>query len=347
MIPPPPVQPTPQAQLPYICYRAPGAPQIDGRTDKPFWKDAPWTENFVGIGGAPRPEPRLQTRAKLLWDDRYLYIAAELEEPHIWATLTERDSIVFHDNDFEVFLNPTGDNHAYYEIEINALNTIFDLFLPKPYRDGGPADHGWDVKGLISAVHIDGTLNDPSDTDRRWTVEMALPWTAFDRHGGKLCPPKDGNQWRMNFSRVQWDLDVVQGKYQKIPERPEHNWVWSPQGVIDMHRPEQWGYLQFSSIIAGQDRVAFEPDPSAPARQALHAVYYAQLAYKARQGFWADSLAGAGVGGAPDVGATGLEGPPTLQRTPEGWEATQALRLPWGSVQRWHIRQDSLVWMTA
>src|SRR5262249_49683980 len=155
---------------------------IDGRINKPFWKDAPWTEAFVDIEGAAKPKPRLQTRAKLLWDDQCLYVAAELEEPHIWATLTEHDSIVFHDSDFEVFLNPTGDTHRYYEIEINALNTIFDLYLPKPYRDGGPADHGWDVKGLKSAVHIDGTLNDPRDTDRRWTVEMAFPWTAFDRH---------------------------------------------------------------------------------------------------------------------------------------------------------------------
>jgi hypothetical protein len=152
----------------------------------------------------------------------YLYIAAELEEPQLWATLTERDSIVFHDNDFEVFLNPTGDNHRYYEIEINALNTIFDLFLPKPYRDGGPADHGWDVKGLISAVHIDGTLNDPRDTDRGWSVELAFPWSAFDRHGGAKRPPRDGDQWRINFSRVQWDLDVKpsSGRTHRPPPAP-------------------------------------------------------------------------------------------------------------------------------
>ena len=100
---------------------------------------------------------------------------------------------------------PDGDNHNYYELEINPLGTIFDLFLPKPYRDGGPADHGWDVRGLLSAVRVEGTLNDPSDTDKGWSVELAFPWAAFDRHGGagRGGPPRDGDVWRVNFSRVQ------------------------------------------------------------------------------------------------------------------------------------------------
>src|SRR5262249_4190335 len=150
----------PQRRREYVCYRAPGPALIDGDLKKPFWKDAPWTELFVDIEGEPpdKPAPRHGTRAKLLWDDQHLYVAAHLDEPHVWGTLTQRDSIVYHDNDFEVFLSPTGDNHAYYELEINALGTIFDLFLAKPYRDGGPADHAWDVAGLKSAVKVDGTL---------------------------------------------------------------------------------------------------------------------------------------------------------------------------------------------
>ena len=31
------------------------------------------------------------------------------------------------------------------------------------------------------------------------------------------------------------------------PSQPEEdNWVWSPQGRVDMHQPEHWGYLQFA-----------------------------------------------------------------------------------------------------
>ena len=89
---------------------------------------------------------------KMTWDDAYLYVAARLDEPHLWGTLTQHDEIVFHDNDFEIFIDPDGDCQAYYEIEINQLNTIFDLFLVRRYVDGGPALHDWDMRGLRHAV---------------------------------------------------------------------------------------------------------------------------------------------------------------------------------------------------
>ena len=165
-----------QPPLRYTCHRAPSAIRIDGRLDDAAWKRASWTARFVDIQGAKRPRPRFRTRVKMLWDDEYLYVGAELEEPHVWATLTEHDSVIFRDNDFEVFLNPSGDGRNYFEFEINALNTGWDLFLPKPYREGGKADNSWEIPGLRTAVAIQGTLNDASDRDRGWTVEIAFPW---------------------------------------------------------------------------------------------------------------------------------------------------------------------------
>ncbi|MCC6676454.1 MAG: carbohydrate-binding family 9-like protein [Phycisphaerales bacterium] len=343
MIPSPHVPPTAQQPRSYSCLRASRAPEIDGRLNKPFWWSAPWTEDFVDIQGDAMPRPRFRTRAKLLWDDDHLYIGAELEEPHVWATLTHRDSIVYHDNDFEVFLNPTGDSHRYYEVEVNALNTIFDLFLPKPYRDGGPADHGWDVAGLQTAIHIDGTLNDPSDTDRGWSVEMAIPWPALDRHGGAAGPPADGEQWRVNFSRVQWDHRFADGRYEKIPARAEHNWVWSPQGIIDMHRPEQWGVVQFDAARAGP--VPVRPDESLQARQVLHRIYYAQAAHRRAAGSWASSIE-ALTGRDVWLLQRGprLSGPLDFRLTEAGWKARQAVRTSDGRIRTFCIRQDSLIW---
>jgi hypothetical protein len=161
-------------------------------------------------------------------------------EPDVWATLTQHDSVIFHDNDFEVFLNPSGDSRNYFEFEINALNTSWDLFLPKPYRQQGKADNSWEIPGLKSAVYVDGTINHPGDTDRGWSVEIAFPWSAFRERSG-FGRPKPGDQWRVNFSRVEWKVD---GSYKKLPGR-EDNWVWSAQGVVDMHRPEMWGWVKF------------------------------------------------------------------------------------------------------
>ena len=180
----------------------------------------------------------------MLWDDEYFYVAAELEEPDVWATLTLHDSVIFRDNDFEVFLNPSGDTRNYFEFEVNALQTSWDLFLPKPYREGGTADNSWEIPQMRLAVWVDGTINDPASRDRGWTVEMAFPWAAFRERSGR-SKPQPGDVWRVNFSRVEWRTAVAGGKYAKQPG-PEDNWVWSPQGVIDMHRPERWGYVRFS-----------------------------------------------------------------------------------------------------
>jgi hypothetical protein len=232
-----------QAPNRYTCHRASRPVRIDGRIDSE-WAKAPWTAWFVDIEGAAKPKPRFRTRARMLWDDNCLYVAAELEEPHVWATLTQHDAVIFHDNDFEVFLNPSGDGKNYFEFEINALNTGWDLFLPKPYREGGKADNSWEIPGLRTAVQVNGTINNPADRDREWTVEIAFPWAAFAPRA-PVSRPRPGDEWRINFSRVEWRLEVENGKYVKPGGEKEDNWVWSPQGLINMHVPDRWGYVRF------------------------------------------------------------------------------------------------------
>ncbi len=269
----------------YVCVRAPGPLTIDGDLSDPAWAAAAWTKDFADIEGDRRPTPRHRTRAKLLWDDQALYIAAELDEPHVWGTVREHDAVIFQDPDFEVFLDPDGDNHLYAELELNALNTTWDLLLPRPYKDGGRAVNGWEVIGLATAVKVHGTLNDPRDTDRGWTVEIRWPWAGLKELAANV-PPKPGDQWRLNFSRVEWDVDAG-GK--KVPGRPEHNWVWSPTGVVDMHRPERWGYLQFATATE-----VFRPDPLWEVRDGLHREYYAQRRHKARHGKYEGQLPNGG-----------------------------------------------------
>ena len=228
----------------YRCPRGTLALPLTGKLEDPAWDAADWSQDFVDIEGDIKPTPTWRTRVKVLWDDNYFYIGAQLEEPHVWATLTEHDSVIFQDNDFEVFIDPDGDANRYFEFEINALNTTWDLYLERPYRDGGSADNSYETDAL-SAVHVQGSLNDPSDVDQGWSVEIAFPWACFAEKGGMPCPPRPGDTWRINFSRVQWDIEVQNGRYIKIPNHQEHNWVWTPQGVIDMHHPEQWGFVTF------------------------------------------------------------------------------------------------------
>jgi hypothetical protein len=251
--------PSPLLPLRYEAPFTASTPVIDGILVDDAWGEAPWTEEFIDILGDGAPTPPLRTRAKIAWDSTYLYVAAEMEEPHLWGTLEDRDAIIYRDNDFEIFIDPDGDGLAYFELEINALGTEFDLFLDRPYREGGSANIPWDMQGLRSAVRLHGTLNDPSDEDVGWTVEAAIPWEALRPPGGPAgWPPAPGDTWRINFSRVQWSLEVIDGEYRKVlrPDGdrpvPEDNWVWSPQGEINMHIPDRWGFVTFVARTDGK-----------------------------------------------------------------------------------------------
>ena len=186
----------------YICYRTEGKLKIDGKLDEASWQKAPSTEEYEDISGAGFATPKYKTTSKMLWDDDYLYVGAVLEEPNIVANLTQRDTIIYYDNDFEVFIDPDNDAHNYFEIEVNARNVLFDLILEKPYRVGGDFLLQWDCPGIQSAIYIDGTLNNPKDTDKFWSVEMAIPRQALTLSFNNLL--KAGNTWRINFSRVEW-----------------------------------------------------------------------------------------------------------------------------------------------
>ncbi|UCG51779.1 MAG: carbohydrate-binding family 9-like protein [Candidatus Latescibacterota bacterium] len=309
----------------YVCYRTDKPLDIDGHVDEPSWAKAEWTDDFVDIEGSRQPSPRFRTRVKMLWDSTYFYVAAELEEPDVWATLVTHDTVIYYDNDFEVFIDPDGDTHEYYELEVNALDTEWDLLLLKPYRDGGPALHDWDIPGLKTAVYVDGTLNQPGDTDVGWTVEIAFPWTGLWEYAHGPTPPDSGDQWRVNFSRVEWQIEVIEDRYHKIADPDtgepldEDNWVWSPQGLIAMHYPEMWGFVQFSSRLVGTSRDTFEHRPIDAAGWALRQIYYAQKSWHAEHGGYAGNIDLLPV---KDPGLEGFSWPPVLVIAPGGFKAT-------------------------
>lgn len=255
----------------YVCYRADGKLKIDGKLNESSWQKAEATAPFVDISGEGFPVPKYETTAKMLWDDDYLYIGAVLEEEDIKARLTRRDTIIYYDNDFEVFIDPDSDGHNYFEIETNARGVIFDLMLDKPYRSGGNFMVQWDCPGMKMAVHCEGTLNKPKDKDRYWSVEMAIPHQALTMNFNN--PLKAGNTWRINFSRVQW----------LKPNGPEENWVWSATGKIDMHMPDRWGYLYFSDDKVGTGKAGFVYPYNQPMYKLLWAMFYAQQEYYGKE----------------------------------------------------------------
>jgi len=263
---------------------------IDGDESDASWSKADWTDLFEDIENGVKP--KYATKVKMLWDETNFYILAKMEEPHVWANLKQRDTIIFYNNDFEVFVDPDNDTFNYYELEINALNTAWDLFLTKPYRESDiVVANDWNIPGLKSAVKVNGTLNNPNDTDEGWVLEMAIPWAAYKTTFFDQNVPVD-KFWRVNFSRVNWQHSIKNGTYERKKDAqgkflPEYNWVWSAMGVINMHEPEKWGYVYFSSK---DEKDTFTIPQDEKVKWELYTLYRAQKGYFEKHKIWAKSI---------------------------------------------------------
>jgi hypothetical protein len=253
----------------YTAYRTPSPIAIDGRLDKPVWQAAPASTPFLDIvTGAPA---WFDTRVRILWDDEHLYFGFSAEETDVWATLTERDSKIWYDNDLEIFI---AGQDAYYEFEVNAYNTIYEVFWiwQDMYREGSPyhvpewnpeganlmvidgigghvhprgGRYGfldWDLPGLRHAVHVDGEINSRKGTDRGWSAEVAVPWKGLAwLADGRALPPRDGDVWRIDCSRFQHI-----GPHDERLD-PAAGWTWNRHGHYDSHIPETFTHVHFSA----------------------------------------------------------------------------------------------------
>ena len=164
---------------------------------------------------------------------------------------------------------------------MNAINTVWNLMLNRPYNDGGSEFSGregvakegdarfWDASSQKTAARvIKGKLEDSSQA-AQWSCEIAIS------HTDSLLPaqvrgqlPTLGASWRINFSRVE--------------KKGSINWVWSPQvvwspaarcyqGQVNMHLPDAYGYVIFADengrLVDGSSASCWE-DPAFPARHA-------------------------------------------------------------------------------
>jgi hypothetical protein len=326
----------------YVAYKTEMPINVDGELTDAEWGNIEWTNKFDDLEGDKKPKPLYDTKVKMLWDDEYFYFGAELIEPHIWADIKDHDDIVLYNNDFEIFIDPDGDTHHYCEIEMNAFTTVWDLILTKPYRDKGKVIDSGHVYGLKKAVKIYGTINDPSDKDDRWTVEMAIPWKVMEElasHGGA---PVNGEQWRVNFLRVNWQPEITNGTYsRKIDPKTNKsfncfNWIWTVSGNSGCHAPELWSFVQFSDKKPGTDQ--FRDDPNDDVKWALRQVYYRQRAFMKENEAYAGNASQLKI---EDLTVEGLAFAPEISMINGRWEAKQKAF----NDKTAYIRWDGKVWL--
>lgn len=257
----------------------PGGIRVDGRLDELHWQEAERLGPFLTTRTAS-PElvlengeriPLQGTHARLLWDERALYVAFEVADDDVWGRETHRDDPRLPGDDVvEIFVDPGGDEINYYEIEVSATNVVYDLFcyVPGPPMDYNPWSMskglaGWDARGLESAVHVDGEIDVVENWsevarwggDQGWSVEIAIPWENFRTTTtpqsnitiGAL-PPRIGEQWRVGLYRVDWARAAGPGEpaYSKddLNRRSQYQ-AWSPTYNASFHHPPRFGVVEF------------------------------------------------------------------------------------------------------
>ena len=200
-------------------------PKIDGVLDDPAWSSATPLTLVDSFDGKPAP---LRTTVRMTWDDEALYVAFDSEDPDVWGTFTRRDDPLYTQEVVEIFIDADADGRTYDEIEVSPHNVVFDAYFPAR-RQG--MDLSWD-SGLQSAVKVNGTIDDPSDRDQGWTVEMKIPFARL--HAVPHLPPRPGDRWRFNLYRLD------------LPDRKNaQGQAFSPLFVGDFHAVDRFAWLVF------------------------------------------------------------------------------------------------------
>jgi len=242
--------------------KTPAAPVIDGLLTEPAWQAAAFTEKFViyQTGGAAG----LSTRAKFLWNDSCLFVGFECEDPDVWATLTTRDDPLWEGEVVEILCDPDGDGRNYFEVQVNPLGTELDLLMDKPYSTGGQADLSWNLRGFRSAVSVEGTLNDASSLDTRWTCEVALAFGELAFLAPSMpFPPAAGTSWRILVTRYD---------YERTGDQTVEISSWNKTDSRGFHVPEKFGRIVFSDEPAVPS-FAMDRPVSAPERPEMLKAY--------------------------------------------------------------------------
>ncbi|MCM8805867.1 MAG: carbohydrate-binding family 9-like protein [Candidatus Omnitrophica bacterium] len=215
-----------------LCRSTTGEIKIDGNLDESDWKNAESVE-FVKIISLEKPVSR--TIAYCLYDRKYLYVAFKCYDRDIWATYQKRDQPLYQEDVVEIFFKPDFSKDSYYEFEFSPKNIILDAFVGKRALAGNMFFRfaQWNCIGLKSSVKIKGTLNDWSDIDDYWTIEIAIPFQSLPSI--KKIPEK-GDIWLFNLARYDYSIYVEDGMELVTAGRITK---------FDLHRYQEWCFLKF------------------------------------------------------------------------------------------------------
>jgi hypothetical protein len=215
-----------------VVPRLEGQVTINGVLDEQVWEKATRLGPFVKhdtMGAA-----RVATEVRIWHDQAALYLGWTCEDADIQATFTERDSRFWEEEVVEFFVTP-GALDRYFELQWNPLGGTFDAIISNEIGADGRSqqfkgDWSYTAKNMTFAVKADGSVQNSSDRDRRWTVEVRIPFADLN-----VKTPAAGDVWGANFYRFNRDQGA-----------DAEQLSWSPTIWPGFHQPNRFGYLRFA-----------------------------------------------------------------------------------------------------
>lgn len=182
-----------------VAIRTDAAPRIDGDLSDPAWQAAVASAPFQAAGGGAG-DPAKAVTVRALWDDANAYFAFEVRDDQVGSTYTNRDDELWNQDCVELYLDGAADGKDYLEIQVSPANQVFDALFTSRRTPEWQKAKAHDVPGMVTAVAVQGTLNQPGDADQGYTVEVAVPLASIP--GLAAVPPEPGSMMRVNFFRI-------------------------------------------------------------------------------------------------------------------------------------------------
>lgn len=192
---------------PYPVVYAQSAPVVDGKLEDAVWQQAERLTVFYEHGETGKKVLDTVT-AMLAWDKKNLYFAVTVKDKDICVSEKERDAILCRADVAEIFLKPavvTRYETELYEFEFNVWETIWDIHYAG--YGGGSAEvrfgKPYNPAIVCKATH-QGTINDWSDVDEGYTLEIAIPLSAFAHAAPEGV--KAGDVWKFNVAGYDFSV---------------------------------------------------------------------------------------------------------------------------------------------
>ena len=210
---------------------------VDGKMNEEAWSKTE-KRDFDYFYRIEKPDDRQITTLRMLWDDENLYLFYDMKDKYLTVRETNRDGQPYFDDCAELFLITAPDSldtHFGYELNLNKASNDF-IYFNNFYAGEDVVFKDFDPDFEVEVTY-NGTLNDNSDIDLGWTMEIAIPMANFGKLGD-VVPAESGNRWA--FLAVRQDRNDHEGT------RRSTSTIFPIYDLSkNVHQPNRFGLLEF------------------------------------------------------------------------------------------------------